>query len=221
MDAQPVVLLLDDDPYVLQSLDRLLQASGFATRCWTSATEFLATHDPESPGCLIVDFLMPEMTGLELYNALVKSSSHRPIIFISGQGSISMSVQAMKAGAVTFLPKPVRATELLAAVAEAISKDATARAARRRRDAAAQRIETLTPRERQVVELLAKGMLNKQVAAALGIAEKTIKVHRGRAMEKLELRSVVALLDLLNRAAPGAKPESSGFSPRPGAEARA
>ncbi len=221
MDTQPVVFLLDDDPSVLQALGRLLQASGFATRSWTSATEFLETHDPESPGCLIVDFLMPEMTGLELYNALVQDSSHRPIIFISGQGNISMSVQAMKAGAVTFLSKPVRAAELLAAVSEAIARDAAARTIRRRRDAAAQRIETLTPRERQVIELLAKGMLNKQVAAALGIAEKTIKVHRGRAMEKLELRSVVALLDLLNRASLGVKLEPPAFALRPGTEIRA
>ncbi len=221
MDTQPVVFLLDDDPSVLQALGRLLQASGFATRSWTSAVEFLETHDPESPGCLIVDFLMPEMTGLELYNALVRDSSHRPIIFISGQGNISMSVQAMKAGAVTFLSKPVRAAELLAAVSEAIAKDAAARAIRRRRDAAAQRIETLTPRERQVIELLAKGMLNKQVAAALGIAEKTIKVHRGRAMEKLELRSVVALLELLNRASLGVKLEPPALPTRPGAEIRA
>ncbi|MEJ0007302.1 MAG: response regulator [Steroidobacteraceae bacterium] len=221
MDTQPVVFLLDDDPSVLQALGRLLQASGFATRSWTSAVEFLETHDPESPGCLIVDFLMPEMTGLELYDALLRDSSHRPIIFISGQGNISMSVQAMKAGAVTFLSKPVRAAELLAAVSEAIAKDAAARAIRRRRDAAAQRIETLTPRERQVIELLAKGMLNKQVAAALGIAEKTIKVHRGRAMEKLELRSVVALLDLLNRASLGGKHDSPALPARPSAEIRA
>jgi FixJ family two-component response regulator len=208
MDINPVVFLLDDESSVLHALERLLHASGFAVHAWTSAFEFLAEHDPETPGCLISDVVMPDMSGLDLHRALVSTGSERPIIFITGHGSIPMSVQAMKAGAISFLPKPIRAADLLAAVREAISKDVLARALQHKRYAIVERIERLTPRERQVIELVAKGMLNKQIAGQLGAAEKTIKVHRGRAMEKLQVRSAAALVGLLSRAQTDSGPES-------------
>src|SRR3974377_593013 len=123
MDPNPVVFLLDDDSSVLHALERLLQASGFEVHAWTSVLYFLAEHDPETPGCLITDVVMPDMSGLDLHRALVSTGSERPIIFITGHGSIPMSVPAMKAGAIIFLPKPIRAADLLTAVREAISKD--------------------------------------------------------------------------------------------------
>jgi FixJ family two-component response regulator len=200
MDKTPVVFLLDDDPSVLVALTRLLECSGIAVQAWNSANRFLCEHDPSSPGCLVSDIVMPDMNGLELQAALQGTDSERPIIFITGHGSIPLSVRAMKAGAITFLPKPVRASELLTAVKEAISHDAGARSNRARRGAILRRLETLTPRERQVIELVAKGMLNKQIAGILGAAEKTIKVHRGRAMEKLQVSSAATLVGLLSDA---------------------
>jgi RNA polymerase sigma factor (sigma-70 family) len=178
----------------------MLQASGFAVRCWTSAVEFLRAHDPREPGCLVTDVRMPEMGGLELQRALLERGSDRAIVFITGQGDIPTTVRAMKAGAVSFLPKPVQRAELVAAVQEAILRDAEARAQQRERNDLVRRLASLTPRERQVLELVTTGMLNKQIAAELGAAEKTIKVHRGRIMEKMQVRTATALVGLLSRA---------------------
>jgi FixJ family two-component response regulator len=214
MDQNTVVFLLDDDSSVLHALERLLQASGFEVHAWTSAFDFLAEHDPATPGCLVTDVVMPDMSGLDLHRALVSTGSERPIIFITGHGSIPMSVQAMKAGAISFLPKPIRAADLLTAVREAISKDVLARAVQHKRYAIVERIERLTPRERQVIELVAQGMLNKQIAGQLGAAEKTIKVHRGRAMEKLQVRSAAALVGLLSRAQADSSPETLSLPPQ-------
>lgn len=199
-EPQPIVFLVDDEQSVVIALARMLQASGFAARCWTSALEFLEAHDPQQPGCLVTDVRMPEMSGLELQRALLERGSDRPIVFITGQGDIPTTVRAMKAGAVSFLPKPVQRAELVAAVQEAILKDAEARAQQRERHDLVRRLASLTPRERQVLELVTTGMLNKQIAAELGAAEKTIKVHRGRIMEKMQVRTATALVGLLSRA---------------------
>ncbi|HTT02290.1 MAG TPA: response regulator [Steroidobacteraceae bacterium] len=201
-DTQPIVFVLDDEESVVVALARILHAEGFAVRTWTSVSEFLETYDPEVPGCLVTDVLMPTMSGLELQRALLDCGVERPIIFITGHGDIPTTVQGMKAGAISFLPKPVRRTELVAAVREAIARDATTRAAQHERQAVQRRIESLTRRERQVLELVTKGMLNKQIAAALGASEKTIKVHRGRLMEKMQVRSVAALVGTLARVSP-------------------
>jgi len=196
----PLVLLLDDEEAVVVALGRMLQASGFAVRAWTSASEFLSAHDPEVPGCLVTDVRMPGMSGLELQRALNGRGIVRSMVFITGQGDIATTVEAMKAGAVTFLSKPVRRAELVAAVQEAITKDATARAQHRELREISRRLASLTPREREVLDLVATGMLNKQIAAELGAAEKTIKVHRGRIMDKMQVRTATALVGLLSRA---------------------
>jgi FixJ family two-component response regulator len=175
----------------------MLQSEGYAIRTWTSALEFLNGHDPYVPGCVVTDVLMPDMSGLELQNALAISGSQRPIIFVTGQGDIPMSVQAMRAGAVTFLPKPVLRADLVAAVNEALSKDLSIRSVQREQEMIRARLVRLTPRERQVLDLVVRGMLNKQIAGVLGAAEKTIKVHRGRLLAKMEVRSAAGLVNLL------------------------
>jgi FixJ family two-component response regulator len=194
----PVVFLLDDDKSIVEALGRVLRAEGYPVRTWTSALQFLEEHEPAVPGCLVADVLMPHLSGLDLQHALLTCGSHRPIVFITGQGDIPMSVQAMKAGAVTFLSKPVARMELLAAVREAIEKDAAFRAANCERLAIQSRVERLTPRELQVLHLVTRGLLNKQIAAQLGAAEKTIKVHRARVMQKMQVRSAAALVGLLS-----------------------
>jgi len=203
-EPHPVVFLLDDEPAVVVALARMLQASGFTVSSWTSAAGFLAAHDAETPGCLVTDVRMPEMSGLELQRALLARGIDRAIVFITGKGDIATTVQAMKAGAVTFLSKPVQRAELVAAVREALLLDSAGRAQHREREDLVRRLASLTPRERQVLDLVATGMLNKQIAAELGAAEKTIKVHRGRIMEKMQVRTATALVGLLSRAQPGA-----------------
>jgi FixJ family two-component response regulator len=205
-ELDPVVFLLDDEEAVVVALGRMLQASGFTIRAWTSATEFLAAHDPEVPGCLVTDVRMPGMSGLELQQALQGRGIDRSIVFITGQGDIATTVHAMKAGAVTFLSKPVRRAELVAAVQEANAKDAAVRARHRELLEISRRLASLTPREREVLDLVATGMLNKQIAAELGAAEKTIKVHRGRIMDKMQVRTATALVGLLSRAGAQAIP---------------
>jgi FixJ family two-component response regulator len=199
-EPNPVVFLLDDEHAVVVALARMLQSSGFTVRPYTSAGEFLAAHDPQTPGCLVADVRMPGMSGLELQRTLRARGIDRAIVFVTGQGDIPTTVQAMKAGAVTFLSKPVQRAELVAAVREALLRDAVGRAQHREREDFVRRLASLTPRERQVLELVATGMLNKQIAAELGAAEKTIKVHRGRIMEKMQVRTATALVGLLSRA---------------------
>ena len=199
-ETHPIVFLLDDEQAVVVALARMLQVSGFEVRAWTSAAAFLEEHTADTPGCLVTDLRMPGMSGLELQRALLDRGIDRAIVFVTGQGDIPTTVRAMKAGAVSFLSKPVQRAELVAAVREAIQKDATARAQWCAQEDLGRRLASLTPRERQVLDLVASGMLNKQIAAELGAAEKTIKVHRGRIMEKMQVRTAVALVGLLSRA---------------------
>ena len=199
-EPDPIVFLLDDEQAVVVALARMLQSSGFTVRPYTSAAEFLAAHDADTPGCLVADVRMPEMSGLELQRTLLARGIDMAVVFVTGQGDIPTTVQAMKAGAVTFLSKPVQRAELVAAVREALLRDAVGRAQQREREDLVRRLASLTPRERQVLELVATGMLNKQIAAELGAAEKTIKVHRGRIMEKMQVRTATALVGLLSRA---------------------
>src|ERR1700747_2182634 len=147
-EPQPVVFLLADGPAGATALSRLLQASGFTVRCWTSAAKFLEAHDAQEPGCLVTDLRMPEMSGLELQRALLERGSDRAIVFITGQGDIPTTVRAMKAGAVSFLSKPVRRAELVAAVREALLKDAAARAQRCVQADLGRRLASRTPRAR-------------------------------------------------------------------------
>ena len=197
MDASPTVFILDDDKSFLSAVGRLLQAEGFTTRSWSSASKFLADHDPEEPGCLLTDLLMPEMSGLELQSALLASGCVRPIVFVTARGDMPTTVAGMRAGAISFLPKPVRRSELTAALREAIMKDAAIRAERAERLRIQDLRSTLTPRERQVLELVAQGLRNKQIAGTLGAAVKTIKIHRGRVMRKMRVNSVAEVVQLL------------------------
>jgi FixJ family two-component response regulator len=193
-DEKPVVYVVDDDLSVLKSLERLLRSVGYHVEIFTSALEFLNFHHRDAAGCVIVDVQMPELGGLELQERLVARENRFPIIFITGHGTVPMSVQAMKAGAVDFLQKPFLDGDLLDAVAGAIVVDRRARREQRDLRTLRERLKTLTPRETEVFRLVVTGMLNKQIAFDLGTSEKTIKVHRARVMEKLSAESLADLV---------------------------
>jgi FixJ family two-component response regulator len=196
----PTVFIVDDDPAVLKSLSRLLRAARLAVVTFPSPQDFLARHDPGLPGCLVLDVAMPGLNGLELQQALIAGGHELPIVFLTGHGDIPMSVQAMKRGAVDFLTKPVNDDDLLTAVHSAVEQDRLQRQVRAEVTEIRQRLASLTPREREVLEHVLAGHLNKQTAADLGAAEKTIKVHRARVMEKMKVQSVAELVHLAERA---------------------
>jgi FixJ family two-component response regulator len=212
MQSVPTVFVLDDDESFVRALDRLLRAEGFTTRTWTSVTTFLNEHDPSLPGCLVTDLIMPEMNGIELQRKLVAQGCLRPIVFITGRGDMTTAVEGMRMGAVSFLPKPVSRTSLVEALREALAKDAAARVVSCERQRVRDLLDSLTPRERQVLELVARGLLNKQIAAELGTAEKTIKVHRGRLMHKMQVKSAAALVQLLSHGEAMAPQPAGHFS---------
>jgi RNA polymerase sigma factor (sigma-70 family) len=212
MNEDPAVFILDDDESLVSALCRLLNGEGFRTRGWTSAKTFLAEHDPDAPGCLLTDLSMPEMSGLELQRALTAAGCGRPIVFITGKGDMITTVEGMRAGALTFLPKPIRGVELVVAVREALAEDAAMRTSQATRRRTLTLLDSLTPRERQVLDLIVQGLPSKQIAAHLGIAENTVKVHRDRLMHKMQVRSVAALINLLTR---GEMAASRSNRPRP------
>jgi FixJ family two-component response regulator len=194
------VFLVDDDAGVLKALSWLLRARGYDTQSFTSPQEFLAGHDATKPGCAVLDVSMPGLDGLELQQALAAGGCARPVIVLTGRGDIPTSVRAMRAGAIDFLTKPVTDDDLLAAIARAEKEDAETRQADTELRSIAARIALLTPREREVMTHVIAGKLNKQIAADLGSAEKTVKVHRSRVMEKMGVRSVAALVRLTAKA---------------------
>lgn len=199
------VFIVDDDPDARRALGRLLSAAHHETRTFASGAEFLARHDPEVEGCVVLDLVMPDIGGLQVQRSLIDSGCQRPIVFISAYGSVETTVRAMRAGAVTFLTKPVERRALLAAVEEAVSLDAERRRAGSLRDCVQHRLATLTPRERQVFSHVIAGRMNKQIAGDLGTVVKTIKVHRARVMHKMGARSLAHLVRLA--AAAGIVPE--------------
>jgi FixJ family two-component response regulator len=203
--AISTVFLVDDDVGVLKALARLLRIAGYTVREFSSPREFLAAHDPSVPGCAVFDVAMPELDGLQLQAALTAQGIPRPVIFITGFGNVPTSVRAMKAGAVDFLTKPVNDQELLAAIANAVARDATARRSHEELTTIATRLATLTRREREVLSHVVAGHLNKQIAHDLGTVEKTIKVHRSRMMSKMGARSVAELVRLAERAGIGTR----------------
>lgn len=199
-DSIFTVFLVDDDAGVLKALSRLLRARDYGVRPFTSPQAFLADHDASIPGCAVLDVAMPGLDGLELQQALAAAGAQRPVIFLTGKGDIPTSVRAMRAGAIDFLTKPVDGAELLAAIARAEQEDARTRQANAELDSLNARFAILTPREREVMTHIIAGRLNKQIAGDLGTVEKTIKVHRGRVMGKLGVRSVADLVRLAERA---------------------
>lgn len=196
-DPTALVYLVDDDPRVLEAMDSLLDAHGLACQCHGSVESFLAAHDPEQHGCLVLDVGLPGMSGFDLQDLLRREGIMRPIVFITGTGDIPASVRAMKGGAVTFLTKPVAGSDLLPAVQEALQMDQAGRLRRKEQAELAGRLSRLTPRERDVLQHLVAGLLNKQIAAMLGVAEKTVKVHRSSLMRKLQVRTPAALVALV------------------------
>ena len=191
------IFLVDDNPGVLKGLSRRLRVKGYDVEAFSSPVEFLAQHDPAVPGCAILDVAMPNLDGLALQEALTTNGVERPVIFLTGQGSIPTSVRAMKAGALDFLTKPVDDDDLFDAIAKAEQKDSETRRSQAELSAIHARLATLTPREREVLTHVIAGRLNKQIAGDLGTVEQTIKVHRGRVMEKLGVRNMVALMRLM------------------------
>ncbi len=207
MMTQPATLfVVDDEPDVRRALSRLLRSAGFDVQVFSSAAEFLDAHEPDAPGCLILDLAMPEMNGLELQQRLSLMGCKRPIVFLTGKGDIPKTVQAMKSGAVDFLTKPVDGADLLKAVDVALGKDAEERASREVHATLKERLSRLTPREREVLQHVVTGRLNKQIAAELGTVEKTIKVHRARVMQKMGAGSLAELVQLASMAGIESRP---------------
>ena len=194
-----LVWLVDDDVAVLRALERLLKAEGYETRPFSDATAFLDAYDKTLRGCAVIDLGLPGLDGLTLQHRLADEGRACPVIFLTGQGSIPSAVQAMRGGAVDFLTKPVDAAALFAAITAALARDAEERTRKAAETDLRVRLASLTPREREVMAEVVTGLLNKQIADRLGAAEKTIKVHRGRVMHKLGVRSVAELVTIWNR----------------------
>jgi FixJ family two-component response regulator len=194
--AMPTVCMVDDDPSILRALSRLLRSAGYHVKQFSSAEELLLFRGdfPDAPGCAIVDLNLPGLNGLELQESLRQQEEPLPVVFLTGHGDIPSSVRAMKRDAVDFLTKPVYADDLLAAVQRALSVDAEAREARRQKQEFLSRYEKLTPREREVLALVVRGLPNKQIAFELGTAERTIKAHRAQIMSKMKVQSVAELV---------------------------
>ena len=199
MESEPVVFIVDDDASVRKGLERLVRSVGLRGKTFASAPEFLQGAASDGPSCLVLDVRMPGVSGLVLQETLAAAGHRIPIIFITGHGDITMSVRAMKAGAVDFLPKPFNDQDLLEAIQEAIARDRQAREVRAVLQAIQQRADLLTPRERDVLGLVVTGLLNKQIAAELGMSEKTVKVHRAQVMQKMQVSSVAQLVLLAEK----------------------
>lgn len=193
-DEKPLVIIVDDDAAVREALSELILTTGFQSVSFASTGELLEANVLDSPGCLILDVRMPGASGLDLQRQLARNDYPKPIIFLTGHGDIPMTVQAMKAGAVDFLTKPVRDQTLIDAVNAGVAVDAERRAAATIAKRTMARVESLTPREREVLCEVVRGRLNKQIAFDLGISEVTVKLHRGNLMRKMEARSIGELI---------------------------
>ena len=206
-ERAPVVFIVDDDEAVRSSLRLLLKSVGLVPAAMGSAREFLQKYDPTQPGCLVLDVRMPEMSGLELQEQLNLLGAVIPVIFITGHGDVPMAVEAMQAGAFDFLQKPFRDQDLIDRIQRALEKDRTNRAVLDERAVIRQRLESLTPREREVLQMVASGKPNKIMASDLGVSQRTVEIHRARVMEKMGATSLAQLvrmiMDLDEKAAAG------------------
>lgn len=201
MNAErPTIFVVDDDPSVRRGLARLIRASDLQVEAFDSAAGFLEGAPADAPGCVLIDLRMPGMDGLSLQEAIRRAGHSMPVIFISGNTDVPATVQAMKGGALDFLTKPFDERQLLAAIEAALQRDAASRVERASREEARVRFRSLTQREQEVCLLVARGLLNKQIAHELGNTEKTVKVHRARVMDKLGVDSVAELVRLVDRA---------------------
>ncbi len=197
--ADPVVFIVDDDEMVRRGLARLVRSAGLAAETFSSPRELLAQGRREAAGCIVLDLNMPDLDGLQAQEALTQAGYTLPVVFLTGHGDVSSSVTAMKAGAIDFLVKPVEHGELLDAIQRAVERNLAIRQERERAGVLRERYALLTPREREVCDLVVAGLRNKQIADRLGTAEKTVKIHRGQVMHKLGVGSVVELVRLVDR----------------------
>jgi FixJ family two-component response regulator len=196
----PFVFVIDDDESVRKGLKRLLRSANYESEVFKSASDFLARPPHPGPACVIVDVQMPGINGIDFQQALIQRRREEQLVFITGHGTIPMCTRVMKAGAVDFLPKPFNSRELLKCVEQALHRSAEQRRRASERNGARRLLDLLTPREFEVMQLVITGMLNKQVGGELGVAEKTVKVHRGRLMQKLGVTSVAELVQLVQKA---------------------
>jgi RNA polymerase sigma factor (sigma-70 family) len=199
-NANAKVFIVDDDGEMRKSLVGLVNSAGYQAEAYATASEFLSRHSHDAPSCVVLEAQLPDMNGLQIQEELSRQGSNLPIVFLSGHGSIAMSVRAIKAGAVNFFSKPCPHQELLAAIAEGIAQNREARLARAKTAELHRCFASLSPREREVLRHILAGRLNKQIAADLGTSEQTIKVHRGHLMTKLHVKSLIELAHLAEKA---------------------
>ena len=199
MSGAPVVLVVDDDPSVRSSLKFLLSTVGLQVESFESANSFLREKPPDSPSCLVLDVRLPGLSGLDFQRELTARNIRIPIVFVTGHGDIPMSVRAMKAGAVEFLTKPFHDQDLLDAIHIALERDRVRREQEEKVAALRQRFQSLTPREQEVISMVVSGILNKQISAQLGTSENTVKVHRSRAMGKMQAQSLPDLVRMIEK----------------------
>jgi two-component system, LuxR family, response regulator FixJ len=206
----PTVFVVDEDEAVRDSLRLLLKSAGLPTQALASVTEFLENYQPSQPGCLVLDVRMPAMSGLELQQRLNLLGATIPVIFITGHGDIPMAVEAVRHGALDFLQKPFRDHDLIERIQKALTKDAKTRAALKQHERIRRRLDSLTPREREVLALMAKGMPNKVMAAKLGVSQRTVEIHRARVMEKSGASSLAQLVRMVMDVEPASTEDHGG-----------
>jgi RNA polymerase sigma factor (sigma-70 family) len=199
-ETAPVVSVVDDDPSVRRAIKRLISSVGLHVQVFPSGQELLKSKNLGEPGCLILDIRLPGISGLDFQKNLAESDIHLPVIFITAHGDITMAVRAMKAGAIEFLTKPFRDQDLLDAIQVALEKDRARRRQKAEITVVLERLESLTTREREVIGMVVKGMLNKEIGSKIGVTENTVKVHRSRALQKMQAHSLADLVRMVAKA---------------------